>query len=131
MLSLLLTLVAAIALAVLVHEGGHCLAARHYGERANFKLKLSPLSFRLFGLELHINVPRGVWNMPDSLTDEQKKTVAIAGFGTEITLGLILFIADIISSCTLTFAPVYQGVVLLHILLYKHYAGDYNDFNYL
>lgn len=95
------------------HELGHWLVARFYGYSIKFKFQLS----RLCG----IPVPRGVWEMPAQADGEQQITIALAGFQCEIIVALIL----------LPFLWQAAAVAILHFLVYKYYAGENNDFNFV
>ena len=112
-------LCSAAALSVLaafaVHEAGHCLAARLFGEKLAFRFALG----RLFG---KIPIPRIIWDMPESLTARQKKIVALAGFGLELLAAL---------PCALKGFWIYPAAAALHLALYPLYAGENNDFRWV
>ena len=111
--------ITAAALSVLaafaVHEAGHCLAARLFGEKLAFRFAWG----RLFG---KIPIPRFIWDMPESLTARQKKIVALAGFGLELLTAPCLFLAGL---------ELYAVVALAHLALYPMYAGEVNDFKWM
>lgn len=98
-----------------VHEAGHCLAARLFGEKLAFRFAFG----RLFG---KIPIPRIIWDMPESLTARQKKIVALAGFGLELLAAL---------SCALKGFWIYPAAAALHLALYGFYAGENNDFRWV
>lgn len=98
-----------------VHEAGHCLAARLFGEKLAFRFALG----RLFG---KIPIPRFIWDMPESLTARQKKIVALAGFGLELLAAPLLVVVGL---------ELYTAVALVHLVLYPMYAGEANDFKWL
>ena len=102
-------------LALLIHELGHYLIALYFGEQLAFRFELS----KLFG---KIPIPRFIWTMPEGLTNMQKKAVALAGFGTELTA---------IVPCVLMGFWEYAVVAGTHLVLYNWYAGENNDFKWL
>ena len=103
---------------LVIHEGGHYIAARFFGEKIQFRFNLG----KLFGV---VPVPRYTWKMPRSFSYRQRVAVALSGFGAE--LGIIL-------PFWRTGAPwalPYACFALLHLCLYPFYAGDANDFKQL
>lgn len=109
-------LIAAVLAAVLIHEGGHYLAALAFGKRLRFRFGWG----RLFG---KLPVPRGLWTMPQMASWKQR-VVALAGFGTEFAAAGMLLV-----TCP-NWALGYIPIVLVHFALYPHYAGEHSDFNY-
>ena len=97
-----------IALAYLLHEGGHCTAAFCFGHA---------LKFRRTGL-------RFVWGMPD-VEPWKQRIIALAGFGTEL-LAVPIFIVSVPE-----LALWYAVVAVLHFIAYPFYANEYNDFRWL
>ena len=94
-------------LPTIVHEFRHYAASRYYGATIKFKFSLG-----MFG---PIPIPRFIWRHPD-LPLNQLKVVCAAGFVTEFVIGF--------------FMPLpYRAVAVLHLLLYKFYAGDNSDFS--
>lgn len=111
----LLKITGGILLACLTHELGHYLTARLFKARLTFRFSWG----KLFG---KIPVPRFTWDMPEGLTDRQKKIVALSGFGLELLAAPLLFAAGI---------EIYTEVALAHLALYPLYAGEANDFKWL
>lgn len=96
-----------IILPAIVHEFGHYAASRYYGDPIKFKFSL--------GMIGPIPIPRFIWRHPD-LPLDQLKVVCAAGFVTEFVIGF--------------FMPLpYRIAAVLHLLLYKFYAGDNSDFS--
>jgi len=106
--------------AMVVHEGGHSFMARLYKRKLHFKLKFGKL-FKT------IPVPRGVWQMPFDISRKAQRNIAMAGFGTEF---LVAAIFVIIPYTRVTILPYYGLVALLHLVLYKFYAGNDSDFRW-
>ena len=103
---------------LVIHEGGHYLAARFFGQKLVFRFSIG----KLFGV---VPLPRWVWTMPRSFSYGQRVAVALSGFGAE--LGIILPFWQ----AKAPWALPYTGVALLHLCLYRFYAGDANDFKNL
>ena len=101
--------------AFVIHEAGHFLVARCFGEKLSFSFTWG----KLFSI---IPVPRFTWNMPNALTDKQKKIVALAGFGLELSMTPLLVVMGL---------ELYAVVALAHLVLYPMYAGEANDFKWL
>ncbi len=118
MKTLILFILCIPASCLVIHEGGHYLVARFFGEKIKFRFSLG----KLFGV---IPVPRWVWTMPRRLSYAQRVAVALAGFGAE--LGVILPFWQAEAPWTLPYAC----FALLHLCLYRFYAGDANDFKVL
>jgi len=110
---LLLRFIFAVIICAISHELGHWMVAKYYGYSIKFRFKKGSL----FG----ISIPRGIWNMPIQADREQQITIALAGFQCEILVALIL----------LPFLWQAAAVAILHFLVYKFYAGEYNDFNFV
>lgn len=111
----MLRILLSIPLAALIHEGAHCLTMRCFGKRLTFRFSWG----KLFG---KTPIPRYVWDMPEELTDKQKKITALAGFGLETAAGVLLF--------ALGFRELLP-VAAAHLALYRFYAGEDNDFKWL
>ena len=92
-------------LAPLIHEMGHYLAALTFGHH---------LVFRRQGF-------RFIWDMPND-TPKHQRLIALSGFGTEILFAPLLYLAGL---------TLYPWVVVVHLMAYPFYAGDYNDFGWL
>ena len=99
-----------------IHEFGHWITAKIFGADIKFALEFG----KLFGV---IPIPRGIWRMPEKFSKTQKKIVAIAGFGFE-------FIASLIAVLVFQYW-IMMIIFILHIGLYKFYAGDASDFQWL
>ena len=101
--------------ACVIHEGGHYLAARFFGERLKFRF-----AWGRFG------VPRFVWDMPIFYQCEMWKTkvIAAAGFGAELLAAVVLLAA------WHEFGLWYTGVAVAHLIAYRWYAGETNDFKW-
>lgn len=107
----------AVAAAMLLHEGGHYLAARCFGKHLKFRFE--------WGGIRKIPVPRFVWSMPYLSAKWKQKVVALAGFGLE------LFCIPLLVGLAGDFGILYMGVVAVHLIAYRFYAGDANDFRWL
>ena len=101
--------------ACVIHEGGHYLAARFFGERLKFRFE-----WGRFG------VPRFVWDMPIFYQCEmwKAKVIAAAGFGAE------LFAAVVLLAAWREFGLWYAGVAVTHLIAYRWYAGETSDFRW-
>jgi hypothetical protein len=108
MLALILVVIL-VLLAGAIHETGHFVVALAYGEK---------LSFRREGF-------RGIWNMPETFTPEQKKQVAIAGFGLELIAAIPMLIISPF------WGLIYQVIADFHFIAYTFYAGEKSDFKHL
>ncbi|GHV45848.1 hypothetical protein FACS1894204_06140 [Synergistales bacterium] len=100
----------AIISAFVIHESGHYLAAFAFGRRLEFRFALGWIGGK-------IPVPRYVWYMPDVEAWKQK-AIAISGFGAEMLAALM-------------FGKYYAVVALAHLIAYRFYAGEENDFKWL
>lgn len=107
----------AIIAAMAIHEGGHYLAARCFGKRLQFRFSWARL--------WKIPVPRFTWTMPYLIIKWKQKAIAVAGFGSE------LFCVPIFVAIFGDFGICYMGVVALHLILYRFYAGESSDFKWL
>jgi len=114
-IEILFNFIIATLLCAVAHEGGHYLVAKCFGKTINFKLDIT----KLFGW---IPVPRGVWYMPEDLSRNKQKVVALSGFGMELIVSSLLW-----------FAGWYYAYIVwfFHIGLYPFYAGEANDFKFL
>ena len=101
---LIVEILLSVAIAGLIHELGHYLAALYYGHN---------LVFRRQGFRL-------IWDMPED-TPQHQRLIALSGFGTEILFTPLLYLAGL---------WLYPWVVAVHLMAYPFYAGDYNDFGW-
>ena len=102
---------------VIMHEFGHFLTAALNKKILKFEFKF----VRIFNI---IPIPRFIWYMPEDLTVNQQKLIAISGFGFEFVFCIVyLVLAHNIFSMLLL------ALAILHLLAYKFYAGDFNDFS--
>jgi hypothetical protein len=90
--------------AMIIHEGGHYLAALFFGRRLEFRFEWE-------------TVPRFVWDMPEMEAWKQR-VVALAGFGLEF-------------AAILAFGRYYAVAALAHLAVYKLYAGEFDDFRWI
>lgn len=111
----MLSVIFALPIACVAHELGHFLTAWFFGQRLTLRFSWG----KLFG---KIPIPRFTWDMPEALTDKQKKIVALAGFGLELLAAPCLFLAGL---------ELYAVVALAHLALYPMYAGEVNDFKWM
>ena len=102
---------------MLIHEGGHYLAALRFGHRLRF-------SFSLGWLGCIIPVPRFIWRMPE-MAPWQQAHVALAGFAAEFASVAAAFVAA--REVWLW----YLGVVAAHFVLYPLYAGEESDWKWV
>ena len=107
-------LILAILLALLVHEGGHCMAARLFGKRLKFRFAWG-----------RFYVPRFVWTMP-YLPKGKQRIIALAGFVAEFLVAGVLLVA-----WPHGFGRWVAGVALAHLVSYRFYAGQESDFKWL
>ncbi len=110
---ILMVLISAV-LACLVHEAGHYFTALSFGERIVFRFAWG----KLWG---KVPIPRGVWYMPESFSLRQKKITALAGFGAEFLAAPFFYAVGL---------EAYIFVALLHLILYRFYAGEASDFQW-
>ena len=103
--------------AMAIHEGGHYAAARRFGKRLKYRFE--------WGYVWKIPIPRWVWNMPYFFERWRRRVVALAGFGAE------LLAAPIFYCISPGFGKVYAVLAALHLVLYRFYAGEHNDFELL
>ena len=121
-MSILILIVSVAAFtACLVHEGGHYLAALLL-TRKRLHFKFSP--GRLGG---KIPIPRFTWVMPWTPDRWRREVIAMAGFGLELLVAIIL----VVIAPRWTFAVAYTMVSLIHLFLYRFYAGEASDFKWL
>lgn len=115
----IICLFGAILLAGIIHEFGHFLSAKIFGETIKFRFSKGYIP------KLKIIIPRFIWEMPERLSSNKKKIVALAGFGLEFLM---------IIPMILLFKPFgyfYLGASIFHLLSYKFYAGENSDFQWL
>ena len=109
--------------ALTIHETGHYLAARFFGHHLVFVFKwgVKPLTF--MGKTFVIRIPRLTADMPD-IELWKKRVIAASGFGSEFlaSVALIRFDREILA--------IYLIVCFAHLIIYKYYCGDNNDFSY-
>lgn len=121
--TLFLKLVAALIVAVAVHEAGHYLVALALGKKISFSFTTTKLLF--------IPIPRFVWEMPSDVTVKQNNVIALAGFGIELLISVIIVLARFFGYSSLLILNYYVIASIIHLVLYPMYAGDYNDFKML
>ena len=112
----------AIALALLIHEMGHYIAAKLFGKTLKFKYGTAKLTIKPFPT---IHVPRFTADIPEAFTKTQHKIYALSGFGLELLVTALLFI---FVNDTYLLRNYYISVTVLHLILYPKYAGESNDF---
>ncbi|MCC8056449.1 hypothetical protein [Cloacibacillus sp.] len=112
---LLLEVLISAVLACLMHEAGHYFTALCFGERIVFRFAWG----KLWG---KVSIPRGVWYMPEGFSVRHKKITAVAGFGAEFLAAPIFYAVGLWA---------YIIVALLHLILYRFYAGEASDFKWL
>ena len=97
----------AVLLVPIIHEAGHFIAAKIFGQTLNFNFgwgKLGP-----------IPIPRWTWKHPD-VKEWQLKVICAAGFGLEFAL--------------VSFMPLpYQVAAVAHFVAYPMYVGDASDWS--
>lgn len=98
-----------------VHELGHILAAKYYNKKLEFIFSYG----KLFNF---IYVPRFIWYMPEDLTLKQKFIISIAGFTFEFIFSIMFYILGV---------KIFLLTSLVHLFLYKFYAGNSSDFYYI
>lgn len=113
----ILLILAAVSAAMVIHEGGHYLVARFFGKKLKFRFE--------WGRFQKIPIPRFTWIMPYLTAKWKQKAIALAGFGLE------LFCVPVFVALPEDFGVFYLGVVALHLIAYRFYAGDANDFSWL
>lgn len=104
-----------VVMACFIHESGHYLIARLYGETIHFTFELGTL----WGIRC---VPRFIWYMPELFNLDQRRNVALAGFGFEFAFVLPALLSDRL------FGTIYFLVAIAHIGFYHLYAGESSDF---
>ena len=102
-----------IAMAGLIHELGHFIIALGYGHFLRFEFS--------WGHLWRIPIPRYIWYMPEELSVQNKRHVALAGFGAEFLVAPILYFL----------LPYYPLIAFLHLMAYPFYAGGSSDFQWL
>ena len=109
--------------ALTIHEAGHYLAAKFFGQELMFAFEWGQYTLKMYGKEFIIKIPRLTWKMPD-IPLWQQRVIAASGFGFEFlaALTLIRFDREILA--------MYLIVCFAHLITYKYYCGDYNDFSY-
>lgn len=117
-----LSLVLAIVLALLIHEAGHYITARIFGEKLKFEFSVVKLKLKHLP---PIPILRFTMDIPQELTKTQERIVALSGFGLELLVAVLLFI---FVSGTISLRNYYILVSVLHLILYSRYAGESNDF---
>jgi hypothetical protein len=98
------SLILSVIFAGLIHELGHYLTARFLGHNITFRRQ----GFRF------------IWDMPED-TPQHQRLIALSGFGAEIVFAPLLYLAGL---------GLYPWVVVVHLMAYPFYAGDYNDFGW-
>lgn len=117
----ILKLIISLVIAVAIHECAHCLAAMICGKRLQFQFKTTKLWF--------IPIPRLVWEMPEGVSVKQNNFIALSGFGVEVGIAIVLLVLYFLGYSISVSYMYYVVMALLHLCLYKFYAGDYNDFS--
>lgn len=91
----------------IIHEAGHFIVAKIFGQTLNFKFEWGKLG--------PIPIPRWTWNHPN-VKEWQLKVICAAGFGLELVL--------------IPFMPFpYQVAAIAHFATYPMYAGDKSDWS--
>ena len=103
-------------IAAIVHEFGHWIVAKLFGYSIKFRFDVGHLWF--------IPIPRGIWDMPITSRKKQR-IIALAGFGFEFLISILLYFVS------LKFTQIYLGVASLHLIVYRFYAGESSDFNFI
>lgn len=129
MSTLFLYLCIAFPLAGLIHEGGHYLAALLLtGKKLHFKFRPGWLRLGRLGLgRVKIPIPRFIWGMPWSPDRWRRVTIALAGFGLELLVAVVLMAI----APRWPFSIAYTMVSFIHLSLYRFYAGEASDFLWL
>ena len=109
---MMLKIIISILAACLIHEAGHYFTVLCFGGRIVFRFAWG----KLWG---KVPIPRGIWYMPEGFSLRQKKITALAGFGAEFFAAPIFYVVGL---------EAYIFVVLLHLILYRFYAGEASDF---
>lgn len=117
-----LSLVLAIVLALLIHEAGHYITARLFGEKLKFEFNVAKLKLKHLP---PIPILRFTMDIPEAFTKTQHKICALSGFGLELLVTALLFI---FVNDTYLLRNYYISVTVLHLILYPKYAGESNDF---
>jgi len=110
---LLVKFLIAFLLCMIVHELGHFLVAMWFGYGIKFRFAFG----NLFGLP----IPRGIWDMPDEASGHERIKIALAGFGFEMLIALLI----------IPFFWQPAAAAVIHFLLYQFYAGEDSDFKWL
>ena len=112
----MIKLFAGVFMAMVLHEGGHYLAALFFGHKINFRFA--------WGFLWKIPIPRGVWTMPQ-IERQKQRIIALAGFGMEFAFIPIfyLFVPE--------FGAWYAVVAVIHAVMYRFYADEASDFNWI
>lgn len=112
----------AVITAGLIHEGGHYLAALFLtGKKLKFHFALG------WFWSGKLPVPRFIWTMPWTPDKWRRQVIALSGFGLELLVAVAMMIANPAG----TFSRVYTLCALLHLVLYRFYAGEASDFKWL
>ncbi len=113
MAEIILKVLISAVLACLIHEAGHFYAARYFGAELVFYFS--------WGHLWKVPIPRLTWYMPAGFTLRQKRITAGAGFGAEFLAAPIFYAVGL---------EAYIFVALLHLILYRFYAGEASDFKW-
>jgi hypothetical protein len=100
-----------------IHEGGHYCAALGFGKRLKFSFA--------WGYIWKIPIPRWVWAMPYLADPWKRKVIALAGFGAEFLAAPIFY------ALTADFWIWYLAFAVMHLALYRFYAGEDSDFRWV
>lgn len=109
----MLNFILSIVFAGLIHELGHFIIALGYGHFLRFEFS--------WGRLWRIPIPRYVWYMPEEMSVQAKRHVALSGFVAEFLAAPILYFL----------LPYYPLIAFLHLMAYPFYAGEYSDFKWL
>lgn len=109
--------------ALTIHEAGHYLAAKFFRQDLMFAFEWGLYTFTMCGRDFTIKIPRLTSKMPD-IALWQQRIIAASGFGFEFlaALALIRFDREILA--------MYLIVCFAHLITYKYYCGEDNDFSY-
>ena len=109
--------------ALTIHETGHYLAAKFFKQDLMFSFEWGLYPITIFGKTRIIEVPRLTSVMPN-IPLWQQRVIAASGFGFEFlaALTLIRFDREILA--------MYLIVCFAHLITYKYYCGEDNDFSY-
>lgn len=117
-IKILFDLISCAIILMVTHELGHFMMALLHEKVIKFEFSLEYLLNK-------IPIPRFIWYMPDDLELNQKKIIAISGFGFEFIYSIVFYCAT-----HATFGILLIIFALVHLCLYNFYAGENNDFKW-